>query len=233
MSMHIILIKTILLFIAYTNQQIENEKIEYAVMLHNQYSGDSINKVPVFTTKNEYWKSGNNIIQTIAKIVVNQNDSSTQTKIVIDKFVFFDFDKKIIREYSSLSDTATATNEYSFSDTTTKRSGWDFRKSFNIKYNSKIRLTDTVVNNILYKRERCRTRLGTNELVFDVFFDCSKARSVFEFSKNLSDEMGCPHVKTITYFSGDLNNIFYESEILFTESMYESKMKKIFKAWSR
>lgn len=233
MSIHLILTKIILLFIAYSNRQTENGKIEYAYMVHNQYSGDPINKTSVFTTKNEYWKSGNNIIETIAKIVVNQNDSTTQTKIVVDKFVFFDFDKKIVREYGSLSDTAAVKKEYSFNDTTIRRSGWDFRKRFNIKYDSKTRLTDTVLNNTLYKRERCRTRYGTNELVFDVFFDCSKARSVFEFSKNLSDEMGCPHVKTVTYFSGNLKNVFYESEIVFTESASESTMRKIFKAWSK
>nr|WP_294994606.1 hypothetical protein [uncultured Sediminibacterium sp.] len=233
MKIQIVLFEVLLLLFACSNRKADDKTIEYAFMIHNQYTGDSMNKIPVFTTKDEYWKSGNNIIETVAKIVVHEDDTSTQTKIVVDKFVFFNFDKKIVREYGSLSDTATIKKEFSFSDTTVRRPWRDFTKNFNIKYDSKIRLADTMVNNILYKRERCVMRLGVNDLVFDAFFNCNNPRSDFEFSKNLSDEMGCPHIKTVTYYLGNLRNIFYESELFFGEVTSKDKMEKIFKAWSK
>lgn len=233
MNIKILLLSVIICFIGCSNQKADEEKIEYMYSVKNQKSDGLENMgIPSFTIKNEYWKRGTNIIAYINKVVINTVDSITETKTEFFKCVFFNFEKKLIREYASLTDTATVQNEYPFSDSTSLSGVWDFRKEFIIDYKTQKNLPDTVIEKVLYKRKRYTRQIGQTESMLDAYFDCSKPRSQFELSANLGNEFNCAHVKTFTYMPDGIT-ISHISEVIFLPVVNKSVMNKIFDSWGK
>lgn len=210
----------------------QDDDIKYMYMLFNQYSTLEKMNIPSFTRKNDFWKKGNNIIESVYKLIINTNDSVTKTEMKLEKYVYFDFNKKIIREYATLTDTATLQKEYPFSDSVSLHGAWDFRKEFIINYKVKENISDTVIEKVLYKRSRYLAEYGKNKFTFDAFFDCSTPRSQFELSANLGDESNCAHVKTVNYLP-DGKTVNYSSEIFFSLVPDKSLMNRVFNAWSQ
>jgi len=156
---------------------------------------------PILTIKEKVWYKDSSVIEEVhsIKIITDTANITTQT-IVLENYRFNDLRARMVYEYKNFADTARMIRKYSLNDTIQISGGWNFKFKRRLEYQgSPEYLTDTVVDQINYKRARLLTKAGNNPYFIDCYFRCDKKGTIFNYDPGLSKMIRCPLVKLFTF----------------------------------
>ena len=182
------------------------------------------------------WYKDNLVIEEIKTIKVHTDTSGITTKETpIAYYLFIDRKSKTFYNYSSFNDTASILDKYTQADTVEIRGlgGWSFYKDHDLNVVDSLRpLSDTAINNIIYKRFQFTLKVSKNLLPTIIYLRCDTKGTVFLFDKNLSEKLGCPIVR-MEYLPTPENPSPVSSEIVFLRDTLSKEELKVFDAWEK
>jgi hypothetical protein len=143
-----------------------------------------------------------------------------------------DLKNKWVYEYNNFQDTATIRNKYAFNDSTVWGGGWNFKRHSKHNIDNFYSLSDTVINNIAYKRYRKVYSFNDTKFTSIELVNCDKRRTHFQLDTSLSNKIGCTVVSRYTYPTAYPRAIISE-EVRFISEKIPDSVLKVFAAWKR
>jgi hypothetical protein len=206
--------------------------IELNIQLYDTV-GNQFSK-PVLSIKDKVWYKDSIVIEEVhsIKIVSSSSQPATQ-EIILENYRFNDLRTRMVYEYKHFADSAKITRIYSLDDTTKIYGGWDFKFKRKLEYQgSPEGLSDTIIDQIGYKRVKLKSAIKYNPFFMICYFRCDRKGTMFDIDPPLSKMIGCPLVKIIT-FSPIKQETPSSSEINFLSETLTKEELKIFDAWER
>jgi hypothetical protein len=190
---------------------------------------------PILDFNEKVWYKDSMAIEEVRyQNVVTDSKNNTSVDYPIRNYRFNDLRKRTVYEYKSFSDTAAIIKKYSLDDTSIKlASGWNFKHFRNWGYdNVDKNLSDTVIENVTYKRVQLRRTMLNFKYIMICYFRCDKKGTIFNLDEGISKITDCPLVK---YYHIPLQkkglNLF--SEIIFSADKFTKEEQKVFDAWKK
>lgn len=212
-----------------SKMELPKETIVKHIIMYDA-SGDT-SKIGV-NLKQKVWYSDSFAIEQICLFSVLDSSGIIKHTNRVDRYRFNDLRRKAIYEYRHLSDSASILNKYYLSDTTELINGWNFsvNRAGNLKYDSAITLSDTIIGAESYKRMRLYRTFSGMSITIDCEFNCNKKYTVFDFDPKLSSKVGCPLVTLVTR-SGINHSLISIDKIEFVSNQFTDSISNVIKAW--
>lgn len=191
---------------------------------------------PTYWPGNRIWFKDSMVIEEISGLYINRDTNGHETRLVkTEYYTFIDMPSKTFYDYDVFSDTAKLIKKYIQNDSTPVFGGWNFYVAHKWpRTESPSPLSDTVINNITYKRLRLVNEIHKNNGKFDQIFIaylcCDKKNTMFMFDKDLSKKMGCPIVR-VDELSSETQSNQRSSQIEFIRNKLTSEELKVINAW--
>ncbi len=193
------------------------------------------NKEPIFPDL-KIWYKDSLVIEQIK--LVNINTDTTQLTTIthpIDGYVFIDLKSKSFYHYKTFSDTALIINKYTQPDSLPIQGngGWNFYNSRDLKLiGNPETLSDTVINNLTYKRVKLFTKIEEDIVIQIGYLECDRKNSFFQLYTNLGKKLGCPIVR-LDDLPSIQNPKAVSVQIDFVSDKLTSNEMKVFNAWEK
>jgi len=180
------------------------------------------------------WYMGNKVIMEIRSTSINDSLGIITVKRPFQYYLFIDRNSKSFYHYSSFSDTARILYSYTQPDSAELqgKGGWRFYAKNYIKYTDLLSIADTTIKNIKYKRIKYTEQVGKYRILTIGYLRCDKKGSIFQIDGNITEQIGCPMVRTDQVRN---NEILYPTseEIVFIRDSLSTGEKKVFDAWEK
>ncbi|MCG2617128.1 hypothetical protein LZZ85_22725 [Terrimonas sp. NA20] len=182
------------------------------------------------------WQTDSMLIQEISTSV-NKNVNGQITRSVrVDRVIFIDYRKKVLFEYSNMSDTARLMGPHFLYDTFSLTTGYPFNiRDEDVKYGPRQarQLADTTIDSVRYKRylERIDSLNGT--LYFTFFADCESQPSISLYPYH-ARKFGCPVMMATSSDEVNIRKRPYmlRKRMLLRDYLTEDE-ERIFAAWRK
>jgi hypothetical protein len=147
----------------------------------------------------------------------------------IDRYIFYDFQKKLVSEFDSFTVTARLLKKYPLVDSVFIPNTWNFYRTKELIFRDSLyTLDDTVMNNISYSRV-VGTKKGGHQIIGYSRNDIKN--SLFHLDKPLDDKMNGTIVR-IDYWYLPANKAMISS-FNFIRNYLTSEEKAVFNAWKK
>lgn len=200
-----------------------------------QYDISSKTYSKPFLSDINVWYNNKLVIQEVFSVITKSDTlGQTTTKKKIEYYLFIDRESKTFFHYSSFSDTARILDSYIQADTAILRGkgGWQFYGEDNIQYSDLSYLSDTIIDNINYKRVKFIELSNGKEINIIGYLCCDRKGTMFQIGKNITNLTGCPMVK---YEQIPSDGILYltSDEIVFERDSLTDNELQIFRVWQK
>jgi hypothetical protein len=187
---------------------------------------------PGFKQSHRVWYKDNRAIKEIkvTKFKTDENDKQTVEEAV-KYYLFANLDSNFFYEYDTFSDTASLKRKYFEKETTKATDATELYFKKNIDYSGTPEpLTDTTIENIVYKRIRFKRKLGKDDVFTIAYFRCDIENPLFVI--NRYSGQNCPIVKVYDYPPG-LSGPVESLEVKHLSDTLTPEEIKVFQAWER
>ncbi len=145
---------------------------------------------------------------------------------------FVDMRRNWVYEYRNLSDTAEIVKKFSKADSIGMTGGWNFFRTASIKFDSLRFVCDTTVNGIGYTKYLFVQNFQGKLFSSEALAQCNRKGTIFLLDVGLSNEIGCPVVKGISY-KRDYSFPVSSVEIEHISNVFPDSIRRIFSAWKK
>lgn len=187
-----------------------------------------------FTHYLKIWYNDSIAIQEIRGVTTVTSSKDTTVTYPLLFYRYMDLRSKMIYDYTSFSDTASLIEKASLPDSLLYGPGWSFysEKAPKIQGTPEL-LTDTVIDNISYRRAKFTYTWYDPKKIFLVgYFRCDGKGNMFSLEKDFSRKWNCTMVKSFTYKFG-MTIPYGSKEVEFLSEELTKEELKVFKAWER
>lgn len=207
--------------------------IHYTIKFYDTLSHQYVNEL-VFPDM-YIWYKDHLVVEEIKTAETYRDTNGTTRKTSVAYYLFIDRNSRSFYHYSSLSDTAKIIDRYILPDTAMMRGlgGWAFYRNSDMTITGDLKkLNDTLINDIVYKRNYIP--VNSNNFLVDIiaYERCDIIDTVFVLDKSLSNKLGCP-VTRIDYLPSSIDPTPISSEINFLRDSLTQKELKVFDAWEK
>ncbi|MEI9944970.1 MAG: hypothetical protein WDN26_12235 [Chitinophagaceae bacterium] len=158
------------------------------------------------------------------------DSTGTKTNIYVKYYLFIDTDLRQYFYYGNFSDSSKAIIHFKGKNQFAKYGGWDLYSNKEFEYDSRLKLTDTTINEIVFNRNKFHRGNNNASNDFILYTVCEKENIPIRYMKSLSEKLGCPVTRMDTYYEGRLvaiDQFQYVSDTLTNEEI------RIFSAWKK
>lgn len=145
---------------------------------------------------------------------------------------FVDMRRNWVYEYRNLSDTAEIVKKFSKADSIGLPGGWNFFRTASIKFDSLRFVCDTNINDKGFKKYRYVQKFQGKTYSSEALAQCDRKGTIFLLDVGLSNEMGCPMVKGLSY-KRDYSFPVSSVEIEHISNVFPDSVRRVFTAWKR
>jgi hypothetical protein len=182
------------------------------------------------------WYKDSLVIQESVTVQYWTRYGKDTARVFVDHYSFLDLRNMSVYEYPSFSDTARLMRKYKLRPSENLGGGWSFFRS-NVNYFSEgyLHMTDTIVENVQYKR--VINKVSYNDTTGEVtrikvgYFRCDKKGALFNLDKGFPGTHECPMVKF--EFIVQPKQPWIRTEIDFIANNLSEKELSIFNVWER
>jgi hypothetical protein len=203
-------------------------------VIYNGQIFDTINSQVAFSISSKIWYKDSLSIQEVPQTNFTEDEKGHKTREdFISHYVFIDPRTKSFYYYKNFSDTAKIIKKYSGTDSFFVHGGWNFYADKNIVDGGwPVPLSDTVINQVSYKRVKFKRSFGQKEFNSIGYFRCDKKGTLFKMDKSYSEKLGCPMVKIDNFLPGR-GQLAISNEVDFLADTLSAKELKVFDAWEK
>ncbi len=191
------------------------------------------NDSPPLIMNHKVWYQDSLGVTEICRInIVDTDDTTRSTFISTIGYRYVNLKRKWAYEYEIFADTASIKRKYRYNDTTEFIGGWNFERNIKLPADDFRLLSDTIINNLTYKRYKVRLNFKSREYEGICWFRCDKKNTYFNLEKSLSDVTGCTNVFFRMYPVNNPTNVT-SKELKFISNNLPDSVKRVFKAWKK
>lgn len=187
---------------------------------------------PSFRQNHKVWFKDNWVIKEVkvTKFKTDENDKQTVEEAV-QYYLFANLDSNFFYEYGTFSDTASLKRKFFENETTKVTDATELYFKKNIDYTGVPEsLNDTIVEDIVYKRIKFRTKLGEDDVFTIAYFRCDIENPLYVV--NRYSGLNCPIVKVYDY-PPDFSRPIESLEVKYLSDTLTAEEIKVFNAWER
>ncbi len=187
---------------------------------------------PGYWPEERIWFHDSAVIEELTGIHAEYNEHGMEKRrwVTINKYLFIDLRNKAFYEYTSFSDTVRFIRKYTQADSIGISGGWNFYYPRNSDTQSYQFISDTVINEILFKRVKLIQKSGLNITTGIGYLRCDKKGTMFQDDREFSTKVGCPLVR-VDATSKKYGSLSHRIDFL-RDSLTPEELK-VFAAWER
>ena len=157
----------------------------------------------------------------------------SDTKRGIYQFTFLDLKYRSFYDYNTFTDSARLNSKYTEPDTGASFVWKFYDNQFIEEVDKSLPLSDTIMDNIAYKRYTVKRIYESpkDTLRVTFYFNCDR-KGMFRFIGNFSDKIGCPAIMIDEVRTG-ISKSFIRREIKYDSDTLTPYQHKVFDAWEK
>lgn len=201
------------------------------IIKHYFYDPQTSVDTPSMYNEAKIWIKGNKSIQEIPQLnlVTAKNGMKTVEKSV-KQYTYINYDKQVYYYFHNFSDTAKPFSEIMQLNFFKQDAGWNFYSKEYFKYDSVKHLTDTLINNTAYARDKYIRSADNNRVNFISYSLCNQAEYLIELIKIHDKKPNCSILRLDTFFYTDL---VASTQILREDDSLTSEDLSVFNKWEK